>query len=91
MARIKTERNQCLPLFARIAVERLDADASLRKAETLDALLDAYARTYGLSCDDRTREVCHEVCASRFGCTFAGAKLVVTTANVSVMPMQNEA
>lgn len=91
MVGINTMRNQCLPLFARIAVERLDADASLRKAETLDALLDSYARSYGLACDDQSRDAAHRICAGRFGCTFAPAKLAHTAANQTALRLQNDA
>ena len=55
-----------LPLFARIAVEWLDADATKRTPAQLDAFLDAYAGTYGVQCDPDTRAKAHRFCAARF-------------------------
>lgn len=58
---------QYLPPFAKIAIERLDADADLRTPDKLDELLNAYAKTYGQSCDDDTRTSAHRICARRLG------------------------
>jgi hypothetical protein len=60
------EPYQYLPLFAKLAIERLDADSDLRTAAQLDELLDAYAKTYGCTCDELTRESAHYRCAHRF-------------------------
>lgn len=57
---------QYLPLFAKLAIERLDADESLRCATMLDTFLDAYAQTYGRPVEDETRESAHYHCAKRF-------------------------
>jgi hypothetical protein len=58
---------QCLPLYARIAIERLQADSNLRSGGQLNQLLDAYARTYAIEVDDCTRASAHHICAQRFG------------------------
>ncbi len=63
---------QYLPLFAKLAIERLDADSDLRTAEKLDELIDAYAKTYGEECDDYIRASAHFRCSKRFGDTFKG-------------------
>ena len=55
-----------LPLYARLAVERLDADASLRTRTQLDALLDDYAETYGIQCDPDTRAEALHRCMLKF-------------------------
>lgn len=57
---------QYLPLWARVAIERLDACAELRTEPMLDELLDAYARTYGEAVDPQTRESARHVCRRRF-------------------------
>lgn len=62
---------QYLPLFAKVAIERLDADADLRSNHKLDELLDSYASTYGMECDSVTRDSAHHICARRFGATFS--------------------
>lgn len=59
-----------LPFFARLSIERLDADSDLRTAAQLDVLLNAYAQTHGEACDEHTRESAHHICARRFGETF---------------------
>ena len=61
---------QYIPLFAKVAIERLDADSDLRHAVQLDALLDAYATTYGQTCDDHTRFSAKHICSRRFGETY---------------------
>lgn len=55
-----------LPLFARIAIERLDADSGLRNSMALGLMLQAYARTYGTEPDDSTRASAHYICGRRF-------------------------
>src|SRR5207247_1820787 len=52
--------------FARIAIERLDADSALRSPAKLDELLDAYARTYGVECSPAERDSAHYTCSRRF-------------------------
>jgi hypothetical protein len=64
---------QYLPLFAKVAVERLDGNSDLRSATMLDSLLDAYASTYGLECDSHTRESAHHICTRRFAESFTTA------------------
>ena len=59
-----------LPLYAKIAIERLDADHSLRDNVTLDFLVVAYAKTYGTQADDETRNSCLDICRKKFGATF---------------------
>lgn len=56
---------QHLPLFAKVAIERLDGLAD-RTNIALDSMLDAYAATYGIECDVLTRESAHHICARRF-------------------------
>ncbi|MEJ8816123.1 hypothetical protein WKW77_34085 [Variovorax ureilyticus] len=70
MFRSAPEPFQCLPLFAKVAIERLDADHALRTGVQLDALLDAYAKTYGLACDEHTRFSAQYICERRYGATF---------------------
>lgn len=55
-----------LPLYAAVAIERLQADESLRTAALLDTLIDAYAGTYGMQCDPVTRDRVHAVALSKF-------------------------
>lgn len=54
------------PLWARVAVERLDACAGLRSEATLDELLIAYAKTYGEAVPAALRASVHELCRGRF-------------------------
>ena len=61
---------QYLPVFAKVAIERLHGNSDLRTANVLDSLLDAYASTYGLECDNHTRESAHHICARRFSESF---------------------
>lgn len=65
------ELYQYLPLWARMAIERLDADSSLRTAAKLDELIDAYAKTYGETPDDYIRESTHYRAQMRFGAPLA--------------------
>ena len=65
---------QYLSLFAKVAIERLDADSDLRTASMLDFLLDSYARTYGLECDSHTRDSAHHVCTRRFADSFTAVE-----------------
>ena len=46
---------QYLPLWAKVAIERLDADAQLRSEAMLDELIASSARSYGDSVDEHTR------------------------------------
>lgn len=61
----------CLPLYARVAIERLDAAHNLRTAAQLDELLQAYATTYGLAVDLETCAAAHRICSRRFLCFVA--------------------
>lgn len=70
------ENYQHLPLFAKLAIERLDSDHTLRSAQRLDELLTAYAASYGESRAtlgeefwDYVRFSAHFRCAKRF-CDF---------------------
>ena len=56
---------QYLAFFARLAIERLDSDSDLRTDDRLDELLDAYARTYGETCDTSIDE-CYAYLAKPF-------------------------
>jgi len=51
-----------LPLFARIVVERVQQDDSLRTPGVVDALLDDYARSCATHCDTHTRLRVHGMC-----------------------------
>ncbi len=62
---------QYLPLFAKIAIERLDADCDLRSNIMLDELLNSYAKTYGDQCDSQTRDSAHHICNRRFVSSFS--------------------
>lgn len=57
---------QYLPLWARVAIERLDACAELRTEAMLDELLDSYAKTYGETVDEQTRASARHICRRRF-------------------------
>lgn len=57
---------QYLPLFAKVAIERLDADCDLRSGAKLNELLDAYASTYGEKCDEQERYSANYICSRRF-------------------------
>lgn len=57
---------QYLPLWAKVAIERLDACAELRTESMLDELLHGYAQTYGEGVDDQTRESARHICRRRF-------------------------
>lgn len=57
---------QYLPLFAKVAIERLDCAQHLRTAAQLDYLLQAYAKTYGLTVDVGTCASAHRIYARRF-------------------------
>jgi hypothetical protein len=66
---------QYMPLYAKVAIERLDSNSSLRTAPMLDQLIDAYAQTYGATCDQHTRDSAHYICSRRFGETFLSKPL----------------
>jgi hypothetical protein len=55
-----------LPLFAKLAIECLNNNSDFRTDAKLDEMIDAYARTYGETCDTHTRESAHHICAKRF-------------------------
>ena len=57
---------QYLPLWAKVAIERLDADAALRSEAMLDELLDSYARCYAEVVDPQTRDSARHICRRRF-------------------------
>jgi hypothetical protein len=57
---------QYLPLYAKVAIERLDCASDLRTAAQLDELLQAYATTYGQLVDLETCAASHHICARRF-------------------------
>jgi hypothetical protein len=64
------EPYQYLPTFAKMAIEQLDADSSLRNATMLNLLLDFYAESNGTAPDSHTRESAQHICRRRFGETF---------------------
>lgn len=66
---------QYLPLFAKVAIDRLDADESLRTWTWLDTLLQAYAEIYCMTVDLETCAAAHQICARRFG-SFQAAKVL---------------
>lgn len=55
-----------LPLYARIAVERLDCDSGLRNFRMLDTLLQSYAQSYSEKVDVETCVSAHHICSKRF-------------------------
>lgn len=61
---------QHLPLWAGIAIERLDACSELRTQRQLDEFLNAYAKTYGTEVDETTRTAAKLICRQRFGDSF---------------------
>ena len=61
---------QHLPLWAKVAIERLDACGELRTQRQLTEFLDAYAKTCGAKVDDATRTAVTRICRDRFGDTF---------------------
>jgi hypothetical protein len=67
---------QYLPLWAKVAIERLDADAQLRSEAMLDELIDSYARSYGDSVDEQTRESARHICRRRFAGSYAEPALL---------------
>jgi len=54
------------PLFARLAIERLQADSALRSPAQLAEFLAAYAATYGEQCADETGAAVLAYCVSRW-------------------------
>lgn len=60
------EHYQYLPTWAKIAIERLDADSDLRNGAMLDQLLNAYAASNGQACDAHIRASSHHICGRRF-------------------------
>ena len=67
---------QYLPLWAKVAIERLDADAQLRSEAMLDELIASYARSYGDSVDEHTRESARHICRRRFVCSYTEPALL---------------
>jgi hypothetical protein len=65
------ETYQYLPLYTKLAIERLDADYTLRNAAMLNHLLDAYAEQYRETCDEHIRMSVRYRATRRFGNTFA--------------------
>ena len=61
---------QYLPLYVKVAIERLDQNSDMRSGAQLDELIDAYAKTYGTTCDEHERESAHHICTRRFAGTF---------------------
>ncbi len=57
---------QYLPQWAKIAIEWLDNCSEMRNEAKLDELLDGYAKTYGETVDDQTREAARHICRRRF-------------------------
>ena len=57
---------QYLPLFAKVAIERLDQNSDMRNSATLNGMLDAYATTYGIECDAQTRQSAQHIATRRF-------------------------
>lgn len=57
---------QYLPRYAKLAIERIDCDSSLRTAAKLDELIDAYAKTYGETPDEHARASAQHIAARRF-------------------------
>jgi hypothetical protein len=57
---------QYLPLYCRIAIERLDGMPGWRNPERLDSLIDSYAKAYGETCDEYLRESTHYRASKRF-------------------------
>jgi hypothetical protein len=56
-----------LPLYARIAIERLERDRTLRSATQLEELLSAYASSNGAELDRSTHAAVEQICVRRFG------------------------
>ncbi len=56
-----------LPLWAQVAIERLDACTALRNQSMLDELLTGYARTYGAAVPPELRTEVRQICLLRFG------------------------
>lgn len=62
---------QRFPLWAKVSIERLDADSTLRNDGMLDELLSGYAASYGLAVDEETRQIVLQTCKLRFGSSFS--------------------
>jgi hypothetical protein len=60
------ESYQYLPTYAKVAIERLDADSTLRRGLMLETLLESYAKTYGMEVEDHIRASAHHICLRRF-------------------------
>ena len=52
----KIEHYNYLPLYAKLTLERMDGDSSLRTVAMMDELLTAYAAQYRETVEDYVRE-----------------------------------
>ena len=57
---------QYLPLFAKVSIERIDQNSDMRNTASLNGMLDAYAKTYGIECDSETRASAQHIASRRF-------------------------
>ena len=71
------ETYQYLPTYCKVAIERLDGNPDFRNPEMLDTLIDAYAKTYGETCDLYLRESTHYRASKRFYDFHAGSFLTI--------------
>lgn len=55
-----------LPIYARLAIERADADSALRTSDKVRELICAYARTYGAKPESWELESALYICGRRF-------------------------
>lgn len=60
------ELYQYLPLYCKVAIERLDGNPDYRNPSMLDSMIDSYAKTYGETCEDYLRESAHFRASNRF-------------------------
>ena len=51
----RIEHYQYLPLYAKLTLERMDGDSSLRTVDMMDGLLAAYAAQYRETVEDYVR------------------------------------
>jgi hypothetical protein len=65
--KINYSRTAALPLWARMCIERLECDATLRNMAQLNYLMGAYARIHGVSIDERVRGQVVLICREKFG------------------------
>jgi len=62
----RLEIYQYLPLYAKLAIERLNTDSEKRTATMLNFLLDAYAKQYNESVDENIVRSAQHICSRRF-------------------------